>query len=128
MKKPETIIVEKIIAAFKRLPGSKTIKLHGNPFMESGSPDLIGAWRGKPFAIEVKQPGEKPEPIQARRLNEWAAAGALTGCAHNVAEALSIIGAFAYIPSDATGTKNNAAARDEQPSRRSASAKRQRRA
>lgn len=46
---------------------------------------------GKAFYIEVKLPGEKPRPDQQQFLDAMAAAGAITGCAHSVEEALQIV-------------------------------------
>ena len=46
---------------------------------------------GKAFYIEVKLPGEEPRPDQEKFLNAMAAAGAITGCAHSVEEALQIV-------------------------------------
>ena len=46
---------------------------------------------GKAFYIEVKLPGEEPRPDQERFLNAMAAAGAITGCAHSVEEAIEIV-------------------------------------
>lgn len=69
-------------------PGAKCIKIHGSPLMERGTPDLIGSYQGRTFAIETKQPGEKPDPIQVFRLREWKRAGARTGVAQTPEEAL----------------------------------------
>ena len=46
---------------------------------------------GKAFYIEVKLPGEEPRPDQERFLEAMAAAGAITGVAHSVDEALRIV-------------------------------------
>ena len=46
---------------------------------------------GKAFYIEVKLPGEEPRPDQERFLEAMAAAGAITGVAHSVKEALEIV-------------------------------------
>ena len=46
---------------------------------------------GKAFYIEVKLPGEEPRVDQQQFLDAMAAAGAITGCAHSVEEALTIV-------------------------------------
>ena len=46
---------------------------------------------GKAFYIEVKLPGEEPREDQERFLNSMAAAGAITGVAHSIKEALAIV-------------------------------------
>ena len=46
---------------------------------------------GKAFYIEVKLPGEQPREDQKRFLEAMAAAGAITGVAHSIDEALKIV-------------------------------------
>ena len=46
---------------------------------------------GRAFYIEVKLPGEQPRDDQQQFLNAMAAAGAITGCAHSIDEALEIV-------------------------------------
>lgn len=87
----EAALVTRILAAL-RACGAKAIKIHGGVYMEAGTPDVIGAHMGRAFAIEVKLPGKKPEPIQHKRLAEWAAAGAISGWATSVDEALALVG------------------------------------
>ena len=60
----------------------KVIKTEGG-----GEPDLIGVWRGVPYAIEVKQPGKKPTPLQLHRLEQWRRAGAIAMWITNADEA-----------------------------------------
>lgn len=59
--------------------GGAVVKLHGNASQASGQPDLIACVRGRFVAVELKQPGKKPTPLQMKRLRTWAAAGALAG-------------------------------------------------
>jgi hypothetical protein len=53
-----------------------------SPFMagygKSGVSDIVGCYRGKFFAIEVKREGKEPTPIQTRRMAEIEAAGGKT--------------------------------------------------
>lgn len=44
-------------------------------FGKSGVSDILGCYRGKFFAIEVKREGKEPTPIQWRRMREIEAAG-----------------------------------------------------
>ena len=47
MKKPETRIVHKILAALeKEWPKSYFRKIHGSPFQHAGIPDIIGGVEG----------------------------------------------------------------------------------
>ena len=58
-----------------------------------GESDIMGHRMsdGKAFYIEVKLPGESPRPDQQKFLDAMATAGAITGCAHSVKEALEIV-------------------------------------
>ena len=46
---------------------------------------------GKAFYIEVKLPGEHPRDDQQKFINAMKRSGALSGCAHSIEEALSIV-------------------------------------
>ena len=46
---------------------------------------------GRAIYIEVKLPGEKPRPDQQKFLDVMRNTGAISGCAHSVEEALSIV-------------------------------------
>lgn len=56
--------------------GGKVIKVGAGPYIETGTPDLIGCLRGKCVVVEMKRPGEKPTPLQLYRLKQWGDAGA----------------------------------------------------
>lgn len=74
----EKALTRKILLALNALPGCKAIKLHGGRYLEIGTPDLIGCYRGLCFLIEVKD-GPKPKlsKMQERRILEWRGASAL---------------------------------------------------
>ena len=59
----------------------------------NGESDIMGhrISDGRAFYIEVKLPGEQPRDDQQQFLNAMAAAGAITGCAHSIDEALEIV-------------------------------------
>jgi hypothetical protein len=61
-------------------------KRHGSVMGITGDPDLYGVWRGVPWQIELKIPGESPTPLQTHRLEEWSHAGAYTFVVHSMAE------------------------------------------
>lgn len=46
---------------------------------------------GRAIYIEVKLPGEHPRPDQQKFLEAMRRTGAISGCAHSVEEALSIV-------------------------------------
>lgn len=88
--KPETAIVKRIMEALRER-GAKVIKVHGSLWMERGSPDLIGCWQGRALALEVKRPGERAQPLQAKRLAEWREAGAIACVVESAEQALAAL-------------------------------------
>jgi hypothetical protein len=59
----------------------EVVKVHGSASQKAGTPDLLACVRGRFVAVELKQPGKKPTPLQMKRLRDWAAVGALAGWA-----------------------------------------------
>ena len=51
---------------------------------EAGVADIIGVYKGRGFAIEVKAPGGAPTPWQLRFLNDWDQAGGAAFVARSV--------------------------------------------
>ena len=87
----EKTIVAKIKRALEA-EGCKVIKIHGSGLMEAGTPDLIGCYRGRGFALEVKKDEKgKATILQARRLAEWMAAGARVGVVYTVETAKEVV-------------------------------------
>jgi hypothetical protein len=89
-------ITSPAVKAINALPGARAIKLHGSIFMEAGNPDLLAcATIARPyaefFALEGKRIRKGPRVLQQRRLASWAAAGAVAGIFHTVAEAVAIV-------------------------------------
>lgn len=66
------------------------MKVHGGPFQAAGIPDIIGCWKGRFIAIELKIPGEVPTRLQSINLESLKKAGAKVGVAYSVEEALAI--------------------------------------
>jgi hypothetical protein len=91
----EKYIVARIMAALRKVPGVVVRKRHGTAMGVAGDPDLYGTIRGRHFEIEVKRlddPASQLTELQTQRLLEWKLAGALTGVARSVDEALAILG------------------------------------
>ena len=59
----ESSIVTSIMKELRK-HGAMVIKIHGDPYMPGGTPDLIGCASGRCFVLEVKRPGEKPRALQ----------------------------------------------------------------
>lgn len=88
-KKPETVLSTKVLLRL-RAEGGWWMKVHGGPFQAAGIPDIIGCWKGRFIAIELKIPGEVPTQLQVITLEAIHKAGARCGVAYSVEEALSI--------------------------------------
>ena len=87
----ESTIVAAIMQALKSVPELVVRKRWGSEMAAAGDPDLTGCFRGRHFELEVKAPGGRLTRIQAIRLEEWRAAGAITGVVHGVEEALTLL-------------------------------------
>lgn len=84
-----------IAAYVRRLARSgvpiKAIKYHGGPFGEAGTPDWHITLRGRSYWIEAKVGDNDLTPIQAERLRQWAAAGAVTAVVRSVDDLARIL-------------------------------------
>jgi penicillin-binding protein-related factor A (putative recombinase) len=56
----------------------------GRKNVSAGVSDIIGVWKGRGLAIEVKAPGEKPMPHQKEFLESWARAGGIAILAYSL--------------------------------------------
>ena len=75
-----TAVVRPILKYLNSLPNGKAINIHGSPFSERGTPDVIGCVNGVMIAFECKRTDdEEPTKIQQWRLAEWIAAGVVVG-------------------------------------------------
>jgi hypothetical protein len=98
MKNPpvlEKTVVNRIMAALKKVPGVVVRKRHGTAFGVAGDPDIYGTINGRHFEIEVKRPDDRSRPtaLQLQRMEEWKVQGkALVGVARSVEDALVILG------------------------------------
>lgn len=75
-------------------------KVHGDMFTPKGTPDITGCLWGRHFEIEVKQPGEKPEPIQKRMMKKWRRAGAIVGVAYSLGDVKKLLEPYIIRPGD----------------------------
>lgn len=80
------------ILKYLREHGCWAEKMHGGPFMRVGIPDILmcipyqklSTNPGLFVAIEVKQPGKKPTPVQVQCIEEIRAAGGVAFVATSV--------------------------------------------
>ena len=91
-KKPESKLVDKILRKLRKRRKSYWVKLHGGMFQTVGLPDIVGCYKGKFVAIEVKVPGKENTLTKRQRLilKRIADAGGRAGMATNEKEALLI--------------------------------------
>ncbi len=83
----ESTIVRKIREALIQR-GAAVVKIHGSAF-QPDAVDLLGCYRGRALAIEVKRPGKEPTPRQAEFLERWRRAGGIAFWATSKAEAIA---------------------------------------
>jgi len=91
----EKSVVARIMAALKKYPHIVVRKRHGTAMGMAGDPDLYGTINGRHFEIEVKRPDDPSSQLtelQTKRLLEWNLAGAITGVARSVDDALALLG------------------------------------
>jgi hypothetical protein len=86
----ETAITAGCLLWLNAQPRTYAWKLHTGPLGKGGHPDIDGCTDGRSIKIEMKRPGEKPDPRQRGRLESWRAAGALVGWATSLEEVQQI--------------------------------------
>lgn len=95
-EQPEVRLVTKpLIKAIEalRLEGYKVKvrKRHGGAYGSSGEPDIEACVNGRSVQIECKAHGNKPTPLQLKRIQEWEDAGALAFWTDDWVHAASIV-------------------------------------
>jgi len=87
----ERAIVKAILAYLNGLPGCLARKRWGGGMGVAGDPDIDACVRGRSVQLEVKRAGEKPTPLQLKRLDEWRQAGALVAVVSSVEDVKSLL-------------------------------------
>lgn len=89
----ERAITDKIMAYLKgTAPDGWFFKIHGGIFQLAGIPDIIGVFRGRFVALEVKRPKVgRVTVLQATILRKISAAGGMAKVVHSVEEAAGVI-------------------------------------
>lgn len=62
----------------ERYPSAQFRVLHGTVYAHRGDPDIYGCIGGRMIQIETKISGNKPSPLQEKRIRDWEAAGAIS--------------------------------------------------
>ena len=87
----ESAIVAKIMRALKTA-GGWWVKTHGGAFQMAGIPDIIGCWRGRFVALEVKRPKVgRPTKLQLLVLAAIRSAGGIAEIVTSAEEALNAL-------------------------------------
>lgn len=89
----ESSIVKTIKDHLNKLPGCLIKKHHGSMF-GAAEVDLYGSYKGRAVFLEVKRPGQRPTPRQAKMIRDWEATGAISGCVTSAEEALSLVQSY----------------------------------
>lgn len=66
------------------LPASFVIKWHGSSVTGAGVPDLWGAYRGVPFAVEVKAKGNAASTAQRRWVKRLRHSGYISAVVYSL--------------------------------------------
>lgn len=91
----EDTVTSGVLSFLRSLAQSWWMKTWGGPMAIAGIPDIIGCWRGRFVAIELKAPHRRTEasggvsPIQRRVLDLITAAGGIAIVAYSVDEVMS---------------------------------------
>lgn len=105
----EKKVVNATLAAL-RSRGGFWFKTHGGPFQLAGLPDILGCYRGRFIAFEVKRDATgKPTPLQAYYLKKIRAAGGVATLIFTTEQALARL--------DRIDERQEASARDRMVSR-----------
>jgi penicillin-binding protein-related factor A (putative recombinase) len=89
----EATITKQIVRILRARPNLWFVKTHGGAMQSAGLPDIIGCYRGKFFAFEVKRPGNKATMLQDIVLQQIMKAGGIAQVVYSAREAvLALIG------------------------------------
>ncbi|HOQ47727.1 MAG TPA: hypothetical protein PLA43_10675 [Bryobacteraceae bacterium] len=87
----ERSIVKAILTYLNSLPCCLARKRWGGGMGVAGDPDIDACIRGRSVQLEVKRPGERPTPLQLKRIEEWRRAGAVVAVVSSVADVKSLL-------------------------------------
>lgn len=96
----ESTIVQKILKFLNALPGCVARKRWGGGMGVAGDPDISGCICGRHLEFEVKRPGEQPNVLQARRLEEWRRPGAVVAVVTSIEEVRNILASEGLLETD----------------------------
>ena len=86
----ETVIQRQIIKHLRGM-GAWVFNVHGSPYQQVGTPDLLVGYKGRFYAMEVKRPGGVLTPVQAKVIEEIRASGCVAGRVESIEEAIKLL-------------------------------------
>ena len=86
----ETVIQRQIIKHLRGM-GAWVFNVHGSPYQQVGTPDLLVGYKGRFYAMEVKRPGGVLTPVQAKVIEEIRASGSVAGRVESIEEAIKLL-------------------------------------
>ncbi len=95
MERSQRITEKQLTADIRKLlkrHGGHFVKYWGGPMSKVGVADLVGCFRGKAVAIEIKRPGGKVTEAQEKFLRRWNEAGGIAFVARSVDEVIEQLG------------------------------------
>ena len=87
----ERAITKQIMYYLNRLSGSWWLKVHGGPFQKTGVPDILGCYRGRFFAFEVKAPDGRTSAKQDHEIQRIRDAGGVVDVVTSLADVQNIL-------------------------------------
>ena len=88
---PRESIIQQQIMTHLRGMGAWVFKVHGSPYQQVGVPDLLVGYKGRFYAMEVKQPGGTMSPVQVKTIEAIRASGSVAGRVESVEEAVALL-------------------------------------
>ena len=86
----ETVIQRQIIKHLRGM-GAWVFNVHGSPYQQVGTPDLLVGYKGRFYAMEVKRPGGVLTPVQAKVIEEIRASGSVAGRVESIEDAIQLL-------------------------------------
>ena len=88
---PRESVLQRQIIKHLRGMGAWVFNVHGSPYQQVGVPDLLVAYQGRFYAMEVKRPGGILSPVQAKVIEEIRASGSVAGRVESIEEAVELL-------------------------------------
>jgi len=88
---PRESVLQRQIIKHLRGIGAWVFNVHGSPYQQVGVPDLLVAYQGRFYAMEVKKPGGILSPVQAKVIEEIRASGSVAGRVESIEEAVKLL-------------------------------------